>query len=191
MADTHTYLQTTGEQIAEARDHLIVRRALQNWRKRTAERRELYLRVAALSDRRCLKRALNTWKQRSKEKKQVHWREDMRARMKMVRERDELRLKKDAWAKWRQSHLSHLAEHQFSQKLVKRYFDRWKSRVGRLDQLDAAAEHFVYAKEERAMERSWDIWRRTAELRIAERTMRERVDVRIMAGAMDVWTKHW
>lgn len=121
----------------------------------------------------------------------MHWREDMRARMKMVRERDELRLKKDAWAKWRQSYLSHQAEHQFSQKLVKRFFSRWKSRVGRLDQLDAAAEHFVYAKEERAMERCWDIWRRTAELRIAERSLRERVDLRIMAGAMEVWTKHW
>ncbi|OJT15746.1 hypothetical protein TRAPUB_4382 [Trametes pubescens] len=184
------WIITTGEQIAEARNHLIARRALQHWRKRTAERHQLYLRVAALSDRRCLKRALNAWKQKSKEKKQVHWREDMRARMKMVRDRDELRLKKDAWAKWRQSHLSHLAEHQFSQRLVKRFFDRWKSRVGRLDQLDAAAEHFVHAKEERAMERCWDIWRRTAELRTAERSLRERVDLRTMTGALAVWTKH-
>ncbi|KAI0361981.1 hypothetical protein OH77DRAFT_1388452 [Trametes cingulata] len=187
----YQWIITTGEQIAEARDTLILRRALQHWRKRTAARRELHLRVAALSDRRCLKRAFHIWKLKLKEKKQIHWREDMRARMKAVRERDELRIKKDAWAKWRQSYLSHLSEHHFERMLVRRFFDHWKSRVRKLDELDAAAEHFVYAKEERAVERCWDLWRRATELRMAEKSIQERVDLRIMAAAMDTWKKHY
>ncbi|KAI0831195.1 Sfi1 spindle body protein-domain-containing protein [Trametes gibbosa] len=184
------WIITTGEQIAEARDSLVLRRALHQWRKRTAERREYYLRVAALCDRRCLKRTLHVWKIKFKEKKQVHWREDMRARMKAVRDRDELRLKKDAWAKWRQSYRSHLSEQQFSRKLVVRFFVRWKARAGKLDELDAAAEHFVYAKEERIVERCWDLWRRGAELRLAEKSLRDRVDLRIIAGALDIWQKN-
>ncbi|KAI0637076.1 hypothetical protein C8Q77DRAFT_1215897 [Trametes polyzona] len=186
----YEWIITTGDQIAEARDSLILRRALQHWRKRTAARRELYLRVAALSDRRCLKRALHVWKLKLKEKKQIQWREDMRARMKAVRERDELRLKKDAWAKWRQSYRSHLSDHHFARKLVIRFFNRWKDKVRSLDGLDAAAEHFVYAKEERAVERCWDTWRRATQLRLAEKSLRERMDLRIMANAMDVWKRH-
>ncbi|KAI0374779.1 hypothetical protein BV20DRAFT_1010391 [Pilatotrama ljubarskyi] len=187
----YQWIITTGEQIAEARDSLILRRALQHWRKRTAARRELYLRVAALSDRRYMKRALHVWKLKLKEKKQIHWREDMRARMKAVRERDELRLKKDAWAKWRQSYLSHLSEHHFARKLVTRFFNRWKGRLRKLDELDAAAEHFAYAREEHALERCWDLWRSATQLRLAEKSMRERVDLRIMAGAMDTWKRHY
>ncbi|KAI0670486.1 Sfi1 spindle body protein-domain-containing protein [Trametes maxima] len=186
----YEWIITTGEQIAEARDSLILRRALQYWRKRTAARRELHLRIAALSDRRCLKRAFHVWKLKLKEKKQVHWREDMRARMKIVRERDELRLKKDAWAKWRQSHLSHLSEHHFERKVIVRFFNRWKCRVGKLDELDAVAEHFAYVREERAVERCWDVWRRGAELRLAEKTIRERVDLRVMTSTMDTWRRH-
>ncbi|KAI0646947.1 Sfi1 spindle body protein-domain-containing protein [Trametes meyenii] len=185
----YEWIITTGEQIAEARDSLILRRALQHWRKHTAARRELYLRVASLSDRRCLKRAFHVWKLKLKEKRQIHWREDMRARMKTVRERDEMRLKKDAWAKWRQSHLSHLSEHHFERKVIVRFFSRWKSRVERLDELDAAADHFAYAREERAVERCWDVWRRGAELRLAEKAIRERVDLRVMTSAMDTWRR--
>ncbi|KAI8998736.1 Sfi1 spindle body protein-domain-containing protein [Trametes punicea] len=183
----YQWIITTGEQIAQARDSLLLRRALQHWHRRTAARRELYLRVAALSNRRCLKRAFHTWKVRVKEKKQVQWREDMRARMKTVRERDELRLKKEKWARWRQAYCLQTLERQFMQRFLIRHFVRWKSRLRRLDELDAAAEHFVYAKEERVVEQSWDTWRRATELRLAERILREKFDIRIMANAMHTW----
>lgn len=169
---------------------LILRRALQRWRQRTAARREMYLRVAALSNRRCLKRFFQVWKLKLKEKKQIHWREDMRGRMKIVRERDELRLKKNMWAKWRQSYLSHLSEQRFARKVLVRAFHRWKARLKKLDEMEAAADHFVYVREDQTLDRYWETWRRAAELRRAEMTMRQRVDLRIVANAIDIWRQH-
>ncbi|OSD01620.1 hypothetical protein PYCCODRAFT_1445611 [Trametes coccinea BRFM310] len=185
----YQWIITTGEQIAEARDSLILRRALQRWRQRTAARRELYQRVAALSDRRCLKRAFHVWKLKHKEKRQVQWREDMRSRMKAVRERDELILKKEKWARWRQAYRLQQLERKFFHKLLMRYFDRWKNKLRKADELEAAADHFIYVKEERTLERCWDIWRQATELRVAEKFMRDRVDLRIMASALDTWRR--
>ncbi|KAI0781045.1 hypothetical protein BD413DRAFT_462348 [Trametes elegans] len=186
----YQWIITTGEQISEARDSLISRRTLQHWRKRAAVHRELYLRVAALSDRRCLKRTMTVWRLKFKEKRQIQWREDMRARMKAVRERGELRLKKDAWAKWRQSYRSHLSEQQLSRKLVQRFFTRWKSRLRSVDELDAVADHFLHDRDVGIVERCWDIWRHATELQIAEKAMRARLDLRIMTNAMDVWRQN-
>ncbi|KAI0664914.1 Sfi1 spindle body protein-domain-containing protein [Cubamyces menziesii] len=187
----YQWIITTGEQISEARDSLILRRALQHWRRRTAARQELYTRVAALSNRRYLKRAMHIWKLKFKEKKQARWKEEMRARMKTLRERDELVLKKDMWTKWRHAYHLHTLQTQFEQRVVIRFFDRWKSRMRRLDELEAAAEHFTYAKDEKAVEQSWDTWRHATQLRLAERALRDRVDLRIMANAIDTWRKHF
>ena len=163
---------------------------MQRWRERTAARRELFLRVAALCNRRLLKRFFQVWKLKFKEKKQVQWREDMRARMKAVRERDELRLKRELWATWRQAYLSHVSERKFSRKVTARFFNRWKGKLHRLDELDAAADHFVFVREEKIIDRYWESWRRVLELRRAEKTVKERVGLRIMTNAMDNWRSH-
>lgn len=147
--------------------------------------------MTALSNRRCLKLACNLWKAKLREKKQANWRDDMRARMKAVRDRNEERVKKDAWAKWRQSYRSHLSEVQFSRRLLLRFFNRWKACLVQLDQLEAAAEHLRRVRMERQIELSWDLWHRAAELRHAERIMRERVDLRIMANVVDAWKRRW
>ncbi|KAI0748015.1 hypothetical protein C8Q80DRAFT_1104403 [Daedaleopsis nitida] len=186
----YDWIISTGDQIAEARDMLILRRAFQRWRQHTGADHELYQRVAALSDRRCLKRSFQIWKLRLKEKKQGQWREGMRARMKLVRERDERRLKKEMWAKWRQSYLTRLSEQQFSRKVVGRFFKRWKIKVKSLDQLEAAADHFIYNREADMVDRYWESWRRAAKLRRAERIIRARVELRIMVNAIDVWRQN-
>ncbi|GBE82341.1 hypothetical protein SCP_0407250 [Sparassis crispa] len=183
----YQWIITTHEQITEARDHLILRIALQRWRERTAEHHELYKRVYELSNNRRLKLALHVWKTKLKEKKQANWRNDMRAKMKTVRENHETKLVKDAWAKWRQSYQSHLSGQQYSEKLVIRFLRRWKLRLGSLDQLDAAADHFIYAKEVEQVSKCWDMWRCTMEVRKAERTITERVGLRVMGDVMDVW----
>ncbi len=181
--------QTTGEQIADARDSLILRRTLQRWRQRTASRRELFLRVGSLSNRRLLKRFFQVWKLKHKERKQVQWREEMRARMKTVRERDELRVKRELWAKWRQIYLSRVSEQQLSRKVTAKFFNRWKSKLKQLDELDAAADHFIYVREEKVLDRYWESWRQAIELRRAEKTLKERVELRIMANTMDRWRR--
>ncbi|RDX56891.1 hypothetical protein OH76DRAFT_1370055 [Lentinus brumalis] len=187
----YEWIVTTGEQIADARDSLILRRTLQRWRQRTASRRELFLRVGSLSNRRLLKRFFQVWKLKHKERKQVQWREEMRARMKTVRERDELRVKRELWAKWRQIYLSRVSEQQLSRKVTAKFFNRWKSKLKQLDELDAAADHFIYVREEKVLDRYWESWRQAIELRRAEKTLKERVELRIMANTMDRWRRQY
>ncbi|OBZ75311.1 hypothetical protein A0H81_04427 [Grifola frondosa] len=185
----YQWIITTHEQIAEARDHLILRLALRRWHNLTISRREIYQRVSALSNRRCLKVALNLWEDKLKEKRQAQWRDNMRSRMREVREKRELKLKKDAWAKWRQSYRSHLSEQHYSERLVLRFLKRWQAKVHRLDELDAAAEHFMYAKEEAQIEQCWNMWQHAMDMRRAEKEMKARVALRVMAEAMVVWKK--
>lgn len=166
-----------------------MRIALQRWRERTATRHELYQRVSALSDNRRLKLAIQLWKMKLKEKKQSDWRNEMRTKMKIVRDARESKLRKDAWAKWRQSYQSHLSDRHYSQRLVLRFFQKWKAKFGQVDDLDAVADHFAYGKEQILMEKCWDLWRRALELRRAETVMAERVGLRVMGDAMNVWKR--
>lgn len=111
----------------------------------------------------------------------------MRNRMKMVRDSRDRKLKKDAWMNWRHSFKAQLSDQHFSERLVVRFFKRWRRKVTSLEQLDAAAEHFVVSKEHTQIERSWDVWRRAAEIRKAERFMTEKVSRRVLGEVMGVW----
>ncbi|KAH9951317.1 Sfi1 spindle body protein-domain-containing protein [Amylocystis lapponica] len=185
----YQWIITTHDQIAHARDTLVLRLALHRWRQRTAARLALIQRVTALADARRLRLALHVWHGRLREKRQADWRAAMRAKMKTVRDARDVKLRRDAWAKWRQAHRAHLAAQHCAQQLVRRAMRRWRARVAALDGLDAAAEHFVYAKEERAVERCWDMWRRALEMQRAEKVMAERVGLRVMSEVVEVWKK--
>lgn len=111
----------------------------------------------------------------------------MRNRMKIIREGKDRKIKKDAWAKWRQSYRSHLSDQHFSERLVVRFFRRWRRKVGELEQLEAAAEHFVVNREQTQMERFWDGWRAAVQVKRAERMMVERVSRRMVVQAMSLW----
>lgn len=163
---------------------------MQRWRNQTASQLELYDRVSALANNRGLRAALATWKSRLKEKKQTEWRNDMRRKMTSVREKREAKLRKDAWAKWRQSYRSHLSEQHYAERLVLRLFRRWKTRFLAVDHLEVVGDQFLDAKENRAVERCWTFWRRAVELRNVERTVSESVGLRIMGNTMEVWKQH-
>lgn len=136
-----------------------------------------------------MKLAFQLWRVKLKEKKQVDWRNDMRAKMKIVRDAQENKLKKDAWAKWRQSYQSHLSDRHYERRVVTRFFKKWKVHHTRVEDLDSVADHFLYAKEQTQAERCWDLWRRALEMRRAEVVVAERVGLRILGSAMDVWKR--
>jgi protein SFI1 len=114
----------------------------------------------------------------------------MRSKMKTVREKREGKLRKDAWAKWRQSYRSHLSGQHYTERLVLRFFQWWKTKLLEMDHLEAAGDAFFSGKDRKAAERCWSYWRRTAELRNAERLIVESIGLRIMGNAMDIWKKH-
>lgn len=114
----------------------------------------------------------------------------MRMKMKTVRENREGKLRKDAWAKWRQSYRSHLSGQHYTERLVLRFFQRWKAKLLTVDRLEAAGDEFLSRRENAAANRCWDYWRREVELKIAHRSVVERVSLRIMENAISVWKKH-
>ncbi|TCD64438.1 hypothetical protein EIP91_004083 [Steccherinum ochraceum] len=183
----YQWIATTNEQIGQARENLVLRLAIHKWRTRAAGHKALFDRVATLSNNRCLRAALNAWKAKLREKKQVQWRHDMRSRMKMVRENHERGLLLDAWTTWKQEYQGHMSDQHFSGKLVVKFFTKWRSRLVSLDQLDAASEHFVSIRESMALERSWQVWRHSMHVVKTERTMADRVALRMLSEAMAVW----
>jgi protein SFI1 len=186
---SHQHKQTTNEQIAEARDLLVLRVAWQRWRARTANRHGFLSRIDDLSNGRCLKAAFHMWKAKLQAKQQAQWRDAMRHKLKVVRTKREGKLKKDAWAKWRQSYQSHLSGQHYTERLVLRFFVQWKRKLMEVDHMEATADELTGMHEERGLARCWKVWRRSAELRTTERLMVERVDLRVMSEVVHAWKR--
>lgn len=182
--------QATNGQISQARGMLLLRKSMERWRNRTASELDLYSRVSTLNNNQCLRAALRAWKSRLKEKRQTEWRNDMRSKMKTVREKREGKLRKDAWAKWRQSYRSHLSGLHYTERLVLRFFRRWKTKLLTVDYLEAAGDVFLNGKDGRVAERCWSYWRRAVELRNAERSVADNVRLRIIGNVMNIWKQH-
>ena len=114
----------------------------------------------------------------------------MRAKMKTVREKRELKIQKDAWAKWRQSFRSHLSELQYNERIILRFFLRWKSSLSKLDGLEAAADRFYCRAECSAVVQTWKRWKRALAVRDAERAIAAKVGLRVKREVIQVWKKY-
>lgn len=113
----------------------------------------------------------------------------MRSKMKSIREKRESKLRKDAWAKWRQSYRSHLSGQHYAERLVLRLFQRWRTRQIAIEHLKVVGDQFLDVYEHKAADRYWIYWRRAVELKISESTITERVSLRIMGDALDIWKR--
>ncbi|KAH8106712.1 Sfi1 spindle body protein-domain-containing protein [Cristinia sonorae] len=183
----YEWITTTNEQIAEARENLVLRLAIHKWRTRTAQHKALYERIATLSNNRRLRLAIQTWKGKLREKRQSQWRNDMRSKMKLVRNNHERKLVRDAWTTWRLGFQAHSADEHLSQKLLLRFFNKWRARLGSLDALDTAGDRFIAVRDSMALDRSWQVWRHSFHILQSERTMTDRVGMRLLSEAMVVW----
>ncbi|KAG2041676.1 hypothetical protein BDR03DRAFT_1072733 [Suillus americanus] len=185
----YQWLATTNEQVAQARDNVILGSSLRSWRNATASRLEMHARAASIADARCLRFALDVWGAKHKQKKQLQWRHDMRTKMKTVRERHETKLVKYAWAKWQQSHRSLLNELQYNERMVARFFLRWKNSLLKLDHMDSAADEFSQRIKGSAAHRAWKHWKKAMAARDAGKTVAHKAALRIKGMVMDLWKK--
>ncbi|GJE87193.1 hypothetical protein PsYK624_032760 [Phanerochaete sordida] len=183
----YQWVETTAEQIAEARNLYLVRDALHRWRSATAAQRDLYARVAATADNRRLKAVLQLWRGRLRERKQLQWRQDMRARMKAVRDGHDRALVRGAYEQWRQAFRLRLAEQQYYRGLATRVFKRWRSRLVQMDQIEDRGDQLVALREKRQLARFWDLWRKEVAVRRAEGVLTRSVGLRILTTAFDAW----
>ncbi|KAJ7097976.1 hypothetical protein B0H15DRAFT_823665 [Mycena belliarum] len=182
------WIITTSQQIGEARDKILLEVSIKRWRARTAESRELCGRVATLANYQVLHDALRKWKERTRERQQARWRASMRAKMKLVRDKRESKLMKDALAKWRKLYRSQLAEQRYATSIASRYYGRWRKQVVHLDHLDDAADEFSrQIVEVGVLERCWYLWKHKSHLQLAHRMISGNVGLRVKAEVMDVW----
>ncbi|KIP09496.1 hypothetical protein PHLGIDRAFT_116291 [Phlebiopsis gigantea 11061_1 CR5-6] len=185
----YQWIVTTNEQIGEARDNLIVRLALHRWRGQTASRRSEYQRVAATADNRRLRGALHTWRVKLRERQQIKWRYDMRARMKIVRDKHDHNLLKDAWTLWKQGFQLHYSDQYHAQKLIVRFYKRWRLKLSGLDGLENKADHLANIREQRQVAVCWQLWRKAMELRKSEAVLAESVNLRMLSAMFVTWKR--
>ncbi|KAK0459672.1 uncharacterized protein EV420DRAFT_1537125 [Desarmillaria tabescens] len=163
------WIMTTNDQIQDARDNLVMRLTLQRWSSRLAAYRRTCQTADAVADKHQMIRAFSRWRRSLVGKQHENWRSSMRSKMKIVRTKREERLRKDAWAKWRQSYRSHLSDQHYNERLSLRCFQRWKGKLYALDGLEDVADEVQHARAEHAFERCWSHWRQMTQLCAAER----------------------
>jgi protein SFI1 len=149
----------------------------------------MHARAASIADARFLRFALDIWSAKHKQKKQLQWRHDMRAKMKTVRERHDTKLVRYAWVKWQQSHRSLLNELQYNERIVARFFLRWKTHLLKLDRMDSAADEFSQRIKGGAAHRAWKHWQKVMAARDAGKTVAHKAALRIKGNVMDLWKK--
>ena len=180
-------LKTTNQQISEARNLLILRVSIQKWQARVQKRREYHQQIYVMFESRHLKWAMDLWRVKLHAKRQIQWRDSMRSRMKVVRLNREKKLKKDAWAKWRQLYQSRLSAQHYSKHLLAQYFSQWRKRLAGVDAVEEAGETLTHVHDSRRVSKFWYMWKKASVLRATESLLAERVDLRVMNDAMTTW----
>lgn len=182
-------MKTTNQQISEARDLLILRMSMQKWQAKVQKRREYHRQVYAAFESRRLKWAMDLWRVKLHAKRQIEWRDSMRSRMKVVRLNREMKLKNDAWARWRQLYQSRLSAQHYSKRLLVRFLLQWRRRLAGVDAAEDAGENLARVLDSRRVAKFWNTWRRTSVLRATESLLTERVNLRVMSDTMAVLKK--
>ncbi|KAK0240195.1 CTLH/CRA C-terminal to lish motif domain-containing protein [Armillaria nabsnona] len=183
------WIMTTNNQIQDARDNLVMRRTLQVWSSRLDAYRRTCQTANAMADKRQMKKAFFRWRRSLVAKQNENWRNSMRSKMKIVRTKREQRVRKDAWAKWRQSYRSHLSDQHYKERLSLRIFKRWKAKLSAVDGLEDVADEVQHARAEHAVERYWTRWRQMTHLRAAESVIAQQVGQRVKRQVMKTWRK--
>ncbi len=166
-----------------------MRRTLQVWSSRLDAYRRTCQTANAMADKHQMKKAFFRWRRSLVGKQNENWRNSMRSKMKIVRTKREQRVRKDAWAKWRQSYRSHLSDQHYKKRLSLRIFKRWKVKLSAVDGLEDVADEVQHARAEHAVERYWTRWRQMTHLRAAESVIAQQVGQRVKRQVMKTWRK--
>lgn len=181
--------QTNYQKFAQARDTFNLQLCIHRWRNRTLASRKLLERVANLENSQHVRTAFTVWREKTKDREQTRWRASMRSKMKLIRDKRDLKLTKDALAKWKQSHRAHSADQHYARSLILRHYDRWRIRLAHLDQLDDAADRLSRVIEGGVLEKYWHVWKRASQLQLAHKIVTENIGLRVKTDVMDVWRK--
>ena len=164
----------------------MVQQALDKWKQRFLKHQQLYKHISDLSDRRILLTFVRIWREKAIEARQKKWRQDMRSKMKIVRQNADSRLIRECWAMWRHSAQSHAVYQAYLDKLILRAFVTWRNKMVKVEQLSITADEFQ-SNRRASLVTYWRKWKGMAECRSAERTMVHRIKLRLLDSAMGKW----
>ena len=134
-----------------------------------------------------LRSLFSAWQNKLRAKRQIAWRNDMRQKMKLVKNKADERILRTAWKQWRRLQLASVAEAHYHSTLLTRHANKWKASLIRLDNLDNIADEFAANLHSRILETFWMRWKIHTSLRHDEQTMVQRVNARLMTNAFDRW----
>jgi len=115
----------------------------------------------------------------------------MRHKMKTIKDKVGLRLRKDAWDKMETVLPLRTSPANITQNIC--YFGFTAvGKSGYLDStgLEEAADLHLEIVEQGCVGRCWNLWKRASDMRNAERELLQRVKLRLMGNAIDIWRKH-
>ncbi|KAI6132101.1 Sfi1 spindle body protein-domain-containing protein [Pisolithus croceorrhizus] len=173
----YQWIITTGEQVAEARDKVIIGSAIRRWHNRTALLLDRDERAASVANVRRLRVAMAMWRWKLKERRQLMWRNAMRAKMKTVREKREYNIQR------RCMYCCRLAEMRFMERLVGR------RNSANLDRLETSAADFLERPTCSAVVHAWKLWRRALRIRNAAQMVTANAGLRVKREVVDIWKK--
>ncbi|KIM62097.1 hypothetical protein SCLCIDRAFT_15938 [Scleroderma citrinum Foug A] len=185
----YQWIITTNQQVTEAHDNVTLGSALRRWHNRTVLLLEREERATRVADVRRLRVVVAVWRSKLKEKRQLTWQNEMRAKIKIIREKRGYRVQKDAWAKWWQAYCLRLAEMQFTERWKTRFFLRWRMKVAKIDRLEVSAVDFSDRLSCSAVVGAWKRWRRAMSILRAEHSVTVNVGLRVKREVIHVWKK--
>ncbi|KIY69989.1 hypothetical protein CYLTODRAFT_442301 [Cylindrobasidium torrendii FP15055 ss-10] len=184
-SEVYQWIVTTHRQVQEAREALILQIYYRRWRDRLASKQVHVRTQLARADLFFLRTALIAWRRHLVQRQHANWRDAMRGKMRLVRQKRDERLKKEVMVVWRQARQDLAADDHYNRQLVRRAFTRWQKRLVSIDQLEDLADQYQENELFRIMDSCWANWR----LRIAEATMARQVGARLQREAMSRWLK--
>ncbi|KAF9480103.1 hypothetical protein BDN70DRAFT_877988 [Pholiota conissans] len=183
------WITTTHQQIGEARDKLLLRLSMQKWQTKQAMRLIREDELVKQFDTCRTRLSFRIWQAKLKHKRQIAWRNDMRQKMKIMKDKSDARLLKSAWTLWWQLHLERRADTLYQSNLIVRYHTRWKEELVKLDEKYILAAQFSESIQFASVKACLRKWTQMMALRREERVMVQRVDRRIMTDSFDTWRK--
>ncbi|KAF5391431.1 hypothetical protein D9757_002037 [Collybiopsis confluens] len=185
------WIATTNKQIDDARDNLLIRKFFQHWHRRMESYRTLYNQIEASANRRFQRIFYHTWKQclkaRMKQKLQAQWRQEMRTKIHLLRQKRDNRILREAWDNFMWSHRLFTADRHYDGQLLIRLLRRWKAKLHNEYERETVANDVFRGRLSSVVEICWDRWRVSTDLVRIEKVVKERAGLRIMGEVLDTW----
>jgi protein SFI1 len=165
----------------------MLRVALQRWRANLFKRNDYYDSIGTIADTFRLRRSFSKWRSALKIRQQAAWKNDMRSRMKLVRDRRDTAAKLQAWTIWKRALKLHSVEVECVNMLEGRFLKKWRASLQRIDGMTSAADQYRGKCIMRTTDYCWDRWISATRLHAFESTIRQKLNLRIMGVALSNW----